>query len=131
MNNVSDIKEIYSLVDDYFKKGLFTRVAEKYYNSARAILTLATAFNKAIDYTNFKYDEYFKNYVFIEKQVATVFKKLKQAFKNRKIVVDALDSEGNPTIINMDADEFFDCSIDQLERCLNVRHIPFNKKYFK
>lgn len=129
--NLVTIHEIRALTDSYFKKGLFTRVNQIYFNSARVVFSLAMAFNKTIDEKDTKYDIFFEDYHLFEKQIATIFKKLRHDYKNRKIVVETVDNKNNSYIYPMDPDDFVNRSIENLQIYLEARHIPFNKKYFK
>lgn len=129
-NNIANLKELRTLIDSYLSKGLFTRVNEEYYGSGRVILALAMAFNKAIDSNDPKYDEFINDYYIIEKQLGNIIKKLKHTYKNRKIAVDTLDNNGKPIVVNLDSTEYFELTLDNLQRILKKRKMVFNSKMF-
>lgn len=129
-NNVANIKEIRTLIDSYLQKGLFTRVKEEYYGSGRVILALAMAFNKMVDASDPKYDEFFADYYTIEKQLGNIFKKLKKDFKNKKIAVDTVDEKENPIVANLDSETYFKYTFHNLKMILDKRRMVLNSKSF-
>ena len=68
-NNYVQISEIRKQIDVCLKEC----VNDCYYDSGRVILNLAISFNRTIDTSEPKYDEFLNEYIYIEKQMAYVF----------------------------------------------------------
>ena len=130
MSEAVGIKTIYNRVDYYFKNGA-TEVDKECYNSARAVMTLALAFNKDLDSNAEKYDKFFNDYPKFEAQMAKAFAKLREAYKGKNILVDAVNAQGRPITIEMDSERFFNYSVENLQQSLKERGIKFNKSLFQ
>lgn len=108
-----------------------TTVEPENYSSARVIINLAMAFNKDIDTNNPKYDKYYNDYKLVEKQLAATFNKLKQLYKGKTIAIDAITPDGKPAVITMEAERFFQYSMENLEYSVKQRGIKFDKSLFQ